>query len=391
MGFDRPQASVLPPAENGTARKLYLRREPASLAVLLLLSIVSFLAVGGLSRAYHAQQKSLGDRWYARGVADLQGQRFDRAVNEFRTALRYDRDDYSYQLNLAEALIGQKRAGEASAYLLNLWEREPENGQVNLELARIAASNRQTDQVLRYYHNAIYATWPGDEEVQRREARLELIQYLLAIHSKEQAQSELIALAANLNGDPAEHLRAAELFFQTQDYEHALAEYRASLRLDRHNAVALAGAGQAAFELGRYEIARRYLQSAVAADSSDSQSATLLKTTESVIQLDPFQSRLSSKARNRVVIEAFSIAGDRLSACPSLKTTAQGHDGPFLSDRWEKLKNRINEPWLRRDPDLAGEAMDLVFSIERQAAAACGPPTGKDQALLLISKLHEGI
>ena len=34
--------------------------------------------------------------------------------------------------------------------------------------------------------------------------------------------------------------------------------------------------------------------------------------------------------------------------------------------------------------------MDLVFNIERQANTACGPPTGTDMALLLISKLHEG-
>jgi hypothetical protein len=57
---------------------------------------------------------------------------------------------------------------KAYAYLINLWEREPENGLVNLELARIAAQKGDTEQALRYYHNAIYAVWPGDQEVQRR-------------------------------------------------------------------------------------------------------------------------------------------------------------------------------------------------------------------------------
>ena len=36
-----------------------------------------------------------------------------------------------------------RKTGEASAYLLNLWDREPEDGLVNLELARIAAQQRQ--------------------------------------------------------------------------------------------------------------------------------------------------------------------------------------------------------------------------------------------------------
>ena len=124
----------------------YLRKQPTMLALLVALAVLFFLFVTGLSRAYHAQRESLGNRWFNRGVADLKAKRYDAAVTEFRAALLYSRDNYSYQLNLAEALIGLKRTGEASAYLLNLWDREPEDGLVNLELARIAAQNGQTDQ-----------------------------------------------------------------------------------------------------------------------------------------------------------------------------------------------------------------------------------------------------
>jgi tetratricopeptide (TPR) repeat protein len=394
MATERSQGRVLEAREKEPDHEQNLGRKPATLALLAVLAVVSFLAVSGLSRAYHAQQESLGNRWYARGVADLKQQHFDRAVSEFRTALLYSRDNYAYQLNLAQALIGLKRTDEAKAYLSNLWEREPENGLVNLELARIAAKERQTDQALRYYHNAIYAIWPDGEEAQQRDARLELIEFLLSINAKTQAQSELIALAANLNGDPSEHMRAGDLFLRAQDYEHALAEYRLSLKADRHNPAANAGAGWAAFELGRYAPAQHYLQAAASADPGDAESAARLKTVELVLQMDPYRRQISVAERDRIVIQAFATAGQRLKDCQ-----AAGHAGalvastggqPSLAQKWETMKKQITEPGLRRNPDMVESAMDLAFSIERQSSASCGTPTGTDLALLLIAKLHEG-
>jgi tetratricopeptide (TPR) repeat protein len=372
---------------------LYLTREPVILALLSALALALFLAVGGLSRMYHAQQESLGNRWFTRGAVDLQASRFDRAVSEFRTALLYSRDNYTYQLDLAEALVGLKRTDEAYSYLVNLWEREPENGRVNLELARISAHQGQTEQTLRYYHNAIYAIWPGNQEEGRRDTQLELIEFLLSIDAKTQAQSETIALAANLDDDPGLHQRVGDLFLRTQDYEHALAEYRASLKSDRHDPAALAGAAWAAFELGRYDVAQRYFQGALAANPNDTRSAERLATTELVLQMDPFRRHISVDQRHRIVIQAFVSAGERLNSCSALGNAAasasSGTSQPNLAEEWGQMKPKITQLGLRQNPDLVEAAMSLVFDVERQAQAACGPPTGIDLALLLISKLHE--
>jgi tetratricopeptide (TPR) repeat protein len=370
----------------------YLRHEPVILALLSALAVIFFVAVTALSHLYQAQQEFLGNRWFMRGTTDLKQRRFDAAVTEFRSALLYSRDSYAYRLNLAEALIGLKRTSEAYAYFINLWDREPENGLVNLELARIAAQKSETEQALRYYHNAIYATWPGDEQVQRRETRLELIGYLLNINAKAHAQAELIALAANLEDDPSQQARVGDLFVQTQDYEHALAEYRLSLKAQPHDPAALAGAGLAAFQLGRYNIAERYLQAAVSANPNDAQSAARLKTAALIMQMDPFQRQISIAQRDRIVLEAFAAAGQRLESCaaagaakgPATIPVAQ----PALSE-WAKMKPQITEPGLRRDPDLVNTAMELVFSIERQTSNACGAARETDAALLLIAKLHE--
>jgi tetratricopeptide (TPR) repeat protein len=371
----------------------YLRQEPVILALLSALAVIFFVAVTALSHLYQAQQEFLGNRWFMRGTTDLKQRHFDAAVTEFRSALLYSRDSYAYRLNLAESLIGLKRTGEAYAYLINLWDREPENGLVNLELARIAAQKSETEQALRYYHNAIYATWPGDQQVQRRETRLELIGYLLNINAKAHAQAELIALAANLEDDPSQQARVGDLFVQTQDYEHALAEYRLSLKAQPHDPAALAGAGLAAFQLGRYNIAERYLQAAVSANPNDAQSAARLKTAALIMQMDPFQRQISVAQRDRIVLQAFSAAGQRLESCsaggsakgPATIPVAQ----PGLSEEWAKMKSQITEPGLRRDPDLVNTAMELVFSVERQTSNACGAASETDAALLLIAKLHE--
>jgi len=385
---------IITTAEKKRDLRLYFSHEPAILALLFFLAVGLFLGVTGLSHIYYAQRESLANRWFTRGVTDLKAQRFQNAVADFRTALLYSRGDYTFQLNLAEALLGLKRTDEAYAYLLNLWEQEPENGLVNLELARIAAHKREIEQALRYYHNAIYAAWPGDQEVQRRETRVELVDYLLGINAKAQAQSELIALAANLTDDPVQQARVGDLFLRAQDYEHALNEYRLSMKSGRNDAAALAGAGMAAFQLGRYDLADSYLQAAVAANPNDAQSEARLKTTELVLRMNPFQRQLSVAERDRIVIEAFGSAGERLKSCSSsghsMGSVSAGSVPGGLAERWEKLQPQITEQGLRGNPDLVEAAMQLVFDIERQTSVECGPPEGTDMALLLIAKLHEG-
>jgi len=380
---------------------LYISREPVILAVLTGLAAVAFLAVTGLSRLYHAQQDSLAVEWSSRGATDLDAGRYKDAIAEFRTALQYARDDEGYQLSLAEALLGLNRTDEAYAYLINLWDKQPENGVVNLELARIAVARNETDSALRFYHNALYATWPGNQETERRKARLDLINYLFRINARTQAESELIALEANVGEDAAQQTMLGRLFLEAQDNSRALAAFRESLKLEHENPAADAGAGAAAFNLGMYPAAERYLQAAVAAVPGDAASAALLKTAQTVLRIDPYRERISAVAeRDRAVVEAFAVAGDRLKSCGVLdgaktpmqgkppagasKTIAQG-----LAVQWTQLAPRITERGLRRDPDLVNTAMNLAFQVESQTIAGCGEPTDADKALRLIASQHE--
>jgi len=358
------------------------------IALLSLVAVIFFFAVTALAHVYRAQQQTLADRWYSRGLNDLQQRHFDRAIVDFRTALLYSRDNYNYRLNMAEALLGLKRTDEASTYLRNLWEREPENGLVNLELARIAVQAGDTDQALRYYHNAIYATWPSDQEVRRRDVRLELINFLLNIRAGTQAQSELIGLAANLGDDPSQHTRVADLFMRADDYDHALSEYRAALKSESGNSSALAGAGEAAFRLRQYNLAERYLQQAVSANPGDSNSAEQLKIAQLIGRMDPFRRQLSDAQRDRAATEAFRTAGRRLEAC-SLADSSLRAQLDDLRREWAAIKSHLGSTGSRRNGSLLEPTMNLVFRIERQTNV-CGPQTDADQALKLIAQLHEG-
>jgi tetratricopeptide (TPR) repeat protein len=361
----------------------YLQREPVTLALLALMAVAFFSAVGGLSRVYHAQQSSLADRWASRGVNDLNAHRYNAAGVDFHTALLYDRDNGAYQLSLAESLLGLHRFDEAHAYLINLWEREPDNGLVSLELARIAVHDKQTNQALRFYHNAIYATWPGNPDEARRRARLELIHYLLSIGANAQAEAELIDLAATVGDDASRQTELGQLFLQVGDHQRALAAFRLGLRLNPDDQPALAGAGQAAFAMGMYPVAQRYLGQAIAASPFDAASAERLKLTQFVLTWDPFR-QIPILQRDKIVIDAFNTAGARLKTCTTPSATIQ-----TLRQSWSSLNPQINLRALRANPDLVNTAMNLVFQIERQTQNTCAKPSDADQALFLIANLHE--
>jgi tetratricopeptide (TPR) repeat protein len=386
--------------------KLVPRSAIFVLMLLLLAAVAAFAAVSHLVARFNANQQSRGRRLYAQGMADLNAGAADRAIEEFRAALTCDRANPQYQLSLGRALRDTGRLDEAESYLESLWQRTPEDGTINLALARVAARRGSVDDAIRYYHNAMYGVWSTDPDANRRDARLELVEFLLRKGARAQAQSELVALAAFLPPDPALHLRAADLLAQAQDYPDALAEYERVLRLDHGNPAALAGAGEAASHGGRYRTAQRYLQLAVNAKPQDPALRYLLSSANLILEIDPFVRRISDAERNRRIAAAFAKAGERLSACaqqrgvnlagagdPSGISSLSSSQAPpalvALESRW--MATRRDLPRLRSagEADLADAIMDLVFQIEQQTAEDCGEPQGVDQALLLISRDRE--
>jgi tetratricopeptide (TPR) repeat protein len=376
------------------------RSAPIILLILTLAAASGFAAVSHFVSRYNANQQARGRKLYAQGQSDIQVGRFEGAIAAFRAALSCDPTNSQYQLSLARALRDSndpRRLDEAESYLLDLWQRTPQDAAINLALARVEAHRGDIESATRYYHNAMYGVWDSDPDGNRNRARIELIKFLLQRNARAQADSELIALAASLPPDPNAHLQAAQLFEQAQDYSGALAQYEQVLRIDPSNSEALAGAGETAYRPGNYTVAQRYLRMAVDHNPEDSASRQLLASTDLVLGANPFHSHISDAERNRRITAAFAQAEERLDHCAlqsgvDLKATNNLPSSsalPGLQARWLLTQPDLKLLRSPAETDLPDAIMDIVFQIEQQTAATCGPPEGLDLALLLISKKRE--
>lgn len=370
-------------------------RRSLVLAIWILSCLVLFGVASAVTRAYAAKREALAERWFERGLAALQASQPEAAISDFRDALVYSRSNPQYRLQLAEALLAAGRTQEASDYFESLWQERPSDGRINLALARLQARRRDIPEAIRYYQGAIYGQWDQDRIQHREKAELELVGFLLANNGKAQAQPELLTLAQEEPNDPGVQVKIADLFAQAGDFEDALQESRKVLRLEPENPAALAIAGAAAFHLGRYSTAEDYLRKALERERNNQEAVALLEKVRLIASANPYQRGFTLRERNRRVIEAFTAAGERLQSCAQQRKEPLEVEQPTtelqkLYDQWSDLNPGMNERMLRQQPDLADSAMDLVFRIEERTRALCGPPSGLDEALLLIGENREG-
>lgn len=360
----------------------------------LLLSFVIlgglFLATGFVTRTFRQHEEEMAREWFLRGEAEMEAGRAESALNPLRTALVYSRDNPQYKLRLAEALVAAQHYSEAQNYLLTLWESQPGSSTLNLELARLAARRGDVSETIRYYEASIYGVWESEGPQHRRAARLELIAYLSAHSRNAQALAETMAFAANLPPDPALHIQAGELFLNQGSDDHAFEQFREALRLAPRNAAALAGAGRAAFEMGEFAGAERYLERAARATPGQSSVTDLLALVRAVLSLDPNAPELSAQARAARALRAFSLAQARLGSCGVPANSGSNSELAVLAERAKALQPKMRQSQLARDMSLFTAAVEFAFQAESAAAAACGPGSVDDRAVALLAQRRGG-
>ena len=279
------------------------------------------------------------------------------------------------------------RLDQARTYFLSLFEAEPGNGEVNLELGRLSAEAGDLEDAMRFFHGAIFGVWPTDAAANRLEARMELVEFLASRRDYQDVRSELLATTIELPKNTTIQDRIAGLFVRCGDYESALDLYQRSLRLNKNDLVALRGGAIAAFRRGEYETSKKYFDILLGmVHQLDPEAETLRQTLEYVLELDPYGHNLSRNERLQRTMQAFQEAGNQIKQCQNSLSTALATD----SGRWSELEPRMNMLRLRKDPALSSSALQLISDIE-QNLGNCGQLSPMDLALSLIFRSQEGI
>jgi len=383
--------SVCPNCQSGILR---WRREATLIVVLVAIGVALFAATWFLTHAFEDRRQGLAEQWFAAGQQSLIEGQPRQAISDFRSALYYRNNDV-YRLRLAEALAAANYTEQAKAYLLNLWEERPGSANINLQLARIAAQQRDTTDAIRYYHGAIFGVWDGNAIEHRLQTRMELIQFLLQQNLIAPAYAETTSLAASIPAnDPQMRTITGDFFAHTGDSGSALTQYEAALKSDPHLFAALDGAARASFASGKYRRARQYLEEGLREKPDDAALTTLLQQTNLILAADPLERHLPRGQRIQRAVNAFNQAGQRLQQCGALPASATTNsavktnspsDLTALATDWNNMRPGINPRSLTQNPDLIENSMDLVYRIEQATAKSCGPPTGGDWALLQLA------
>jgi tetratricopeptide (TPR) repeat protein len=370
-------------------RKLFLR-DSLTFFVLTLATIVLFVLTLLLFRSFTTHRADLAVRWAARGETALKQGHPELAVPALRTALIYAPETHSYQMMLAQALGDSGHVEEATNYFLNLWEAQPGEGIINLQLARLARRRGATDEAIRYYRAAIFGNWEGEGVERRREARLELANYLIDQGKLPMAQTELLIAASNAPPGAGLEILFGDELVRASDPTAALLYYQKAIAQDPRNPAAYEKAGRLAYQMGDYVRARNWLEHAVRESGGTATGAdALLKNAERLLVLSPAAAR-TDKDRITRLLDDKAIAKKRWNAC--VATLSKETPLPAvqsLSARWAQADGISTRSALAADQGNEDTLTSLINESEMLAADLCGAPTGDDALLLLLAKQEQ--
>jgi tetratricopeptide (TPR) repeat protein len=289
----------------------FVHRELIVLGILSAAAAAGFLVTKASASAAHGLRVSDARAWYTRGVTLLAAGRAHEAVEALARARALDRDQRHYHLELSRALRAAGQPDASRQILLGLREVAPDDPQVNVALADLAAEGGHHEDAVRYYQSALYGAWAADQIESRTQLRRRVVEYLLAQGMQTRALSQLLPLEDAIGDDEGARVEIANLFLQAGDPGRALQHYRRVLSEARSPAAA-AGAARAAFALGQFDAARRYLRQAPADDAALGE---IREMTAAVLAADPMARGLSRAEQARRIANGAANLSRVLAAC----------------------------------------------------------------------------
>jgi tetratricopeptide (TPR) repeat protein len=375
-----------------TSKRQLVIHDSFAFLILLAITTVLFAVTLFLFKSFSAHRTEIAHQAGEDGrIALSQGRPHD-AIGELRTALAYAPNERNYELLLAQALGQDGRLEEAINYFLNLWESQPGDGFINLQLARLERQRDERQAAINYYRASVFGSWTGDGVIRRRDVRLELANYLIDQKMFALAQTELLIAASNAPSITALSVALGDALLRANDQTDAMKQYQKAIFEDSRNAVAYEKAGRLAYAMGDYTHAREWLERSLresagavsnAAEPEDD-AAAMLKKSERLLVLDPALAPTRADRVNRILVER-SIAKKRFDAC--LKQAVPVPTSmETLSSRWTASSVNSTLAVLMRDDSNQDLVRSLIDGTETTTAKLCGAPQGDDALLLLLAQ-----
>lgn len=349
-------------------------REGSFVAVFVVL-IGFFSGTGFLARWYQRERIARAEAYFDQGQALVSQGHDDAAIEEYRNALSILRDNRPYRMAIAQALFKLGRYPEAAIYFRELLRDDPASAVPNLMLARIAATEGQTEQAVDAYHRAIFGYWPSEAESNRQKTRWELVN-LLARSGKNDNQvlAELLELASEPNNDLPAKKKIGHMLLRYGSAAQSASVFRDVLRAAPRDGEAYAGLGEAELALGNYRDAQTAFRRALRANPEDDATERRLETVDETLALDPTARNLSTAGRYSRSKKLVARAVAAIGPCVPKDQTPP----PALDEARKALTGRIRASAYA---DAAEANITLAEQLWSTRSTLCGSQVPQDEAL----------
>jgi Flp pilus assembly protein TadD len=307
---------------------------------------------------------------YASGVSLLRDGHNAQAIEAFRSARSLDRDDPSFNLALADALIREHQPERAVDTLGETLAKDSNDGQANLLMARAMDEERQYPSADSYFHRAIYGTWPPKTETQQVNARIELVHWLARRGDQKALLSELILLDPLVRSDSQIAHELPALYQQAGSTSRAMDAYRNWLHANPTDAEAYAGLAETEIQSGEFRAARQDFERAAELKPDNAAWKHLVDVALDALELDPTPRGLSSQDKLARSTRILVLAVSAVAPCADSQLIQKAQ--PLIAERNPSITNESAETRL-----------DLAETIWNTRPATCS------QDELLTALMHK--
>ena len=320
---------------------------------------------------------------YASGQQLLAAGRAAEAVGQFTRAHVLARENRTYQLSLAQALLAAGRPNEAEPNLRYLLDRDSNDGPTNLTMARLRARSGDAVEAEAYYHRALYGTWPPGTS--SKGVRMELIDFLAKRGAHKELLPELLLAQDESGGQPSVDQKLAVLFLAAGSPGRAVDLYRALIRQDPNDIESYKGLGRTELAQGDFHAAQTSFLQALRLAPGDEELIKLLHFTSVLSGLDPTPRRLPSHDKfdrgNRIL----EMAQTELAACGQARLHPDVAELLAQADllRAQKIRGPVTN-------EMSESRLSLAERLWQARDSVCTqPPAADDPLPLLIHKLTQ--